>query len=260
MEPHVYSQFAQIEDTHWWFVYRQRLMDVVLADLKFGADAVGLEIGCGTGGGLNYLKKYCAKVTGMDVSDIALELARKKYPGGDFVKGDANQLLDVFTKEKFDIICIFNVLYHKWVKNDIKVLKDACAVLNPGGYLILTEPAFSFLYRNHDRHVMGQRRYTIKEIKGMLAAAGFEQICATYFNSICFVPTLFISCLERLRIIKTEEGAEVGELKMVGPVLKKIISGVMGLELLFIKLFKTMPVGVTLLTVARKPVIKHSEV
>lgn len=254
MNDKVYYQFSQIEDIHWWYKYRRRLLEDLLSKLDIKSNAIGLEIGCGTGGSMTYLKNYCSDIIGLDASDLALRLAREKYPEYRFIQGDANKISELFSSETFDLTFIFNVLYHKWILDEVGVLKDVCRILKPGGYLILTEPAFPILWRGHDRLVMGKSRYRIPEFNAMCSSAGFKIIQSTYFNSISFLPALILALFERAGILKIKgEDSEVGELKMAGPLFNKLMLCILNLERVCISKFKSIPLGVSLLSIARKP-------
>src|SRR5436190_23241966 len=108
MERAVYQQLAEIEDTHWWFVYRRKLIAHLLERSGGVAGDLALDIGCGTGGNLPFLKKYCVNVCGIDLSEHAIALARKKHPGETFLEGDINELRNLYSPASFDLISDFS--------------------------------------------------------------------------------------------------------------------------------------------------------
>lgn len=253
MNPALYTQLAQVEDQHWWFKYRRKLVRNYLDKLTFSKEAKALDLGCGVGGNLKLLSQYCLEVYGVEISEEAVKLGRRKHTGYQFVKGDINHLQDLFPEKHFNLVTIFNVLYHQWIKSEREVLEQVYRILKPGGTVLLTEPAFKILMRRHDVLGMGKTRYRIREFEYMMAEIGFEQVRGTYFNSISFLPALVLAWLERPKLLESEnEGSRVNELKMVGPVINKFILGLLNIERLIIKLFKKMPLGVTLLCIARR--------
>lgn len=253
MDNQIYYQFSRIEDIHWWFKYRRRLLEDFLSKIDIKSNAIGLEIGCGTGGSMTYLKNYCSDIIGLDTSDLALRLAREKYPEYKFIQGDANNLSNLFSPQSFDLVFIFNVLYHKWIKDEVSVLKDVHTILKQGGYLVLTEPAFPFLWRRHDELVMGKRRYRISDFKSMLLEAGLTHIRSTYFNSIGFLPALVLAGVERWGILKNKkDDMEVQELKISGSIINKLILTILDLELSGIRIFGKIPFGVSLVCLAKR--------
>jgi len=149
-------------------------------------------------------------------------------------------------------VTIFNVLYHQWVKSETKVIEQIFKLLKPGGYLLLTEPAFDFLFRNHDLLDMGRKRYTLGEFKKILENSGFQIVKATYFNSICFIPALLLKLIESLKPPKKQHfGAN--ELNIPSPLINKMFLTIISWERQIINLLVSLPFGVTLLCLAQKP-------
>src|SRR5262249_41192085 len=133
MERSAYQQLAEIEDTHWWFVYRRKLIGNLLERSGGVAGELALDIGGGTGGHLTVLNKYCANVFGIDLSKYAMALAHRKYPRETFLEGDINELRSLYKPAAFDLISDFSVLNHQWVKSDLQSMRDVHYVLRPGG-------------------------------------------------------------------------------------------------------------------------------
>jgi SAM-dependent methyltransferase len=254
MKEALYAQVSKIEDEHWWFQHRRQLIADAMPPLIQGIlEPALLDLGCGTGGNVNFIAKFSKDVVGLEISETALSFARKKYPKQKFQQGDLNDLPKAFPATRFDIVTIFKVLYHQWIKDDVAVLKQVHQVLKPGGYVILTEPAFKILFRNHDIEDFGKTRYVLPEMARNLEQAGFEVTMGTYFNSISFFPALLLSWLEKLQKKDFEKtSGEVAELEMPSPILNKIVYSVLALERIWIRIFRKCPFGVSLLCIARK--------
>jgi SAM-dependent methyltransferase len=252
MERSTYYQLAEIEDGHWWFVYRRKLMALLIERLGGISDVAALDIGCGTGGNMGFLKNYCASVTGIDLSADALALARGKYPGEDFVEGDINKLWELFAPASFDLVSDFNALYHSWIKSDLQSMRDVHRLLRPGGAFVLTEPAFLILRSAHDRIDHGARRYRLGQLKRMLADAGFRDVQGTYFNVPAFPIVLVLALVERLGLASKDRAKGVSELRPPPGWLNNLALSVLGGELAAIRAFGAVPFGVTLACVARK--------
>lgn len=252
MEYSLYYQLAEIEDTHWWFVYRRKLIVALIERFGGITGQDALDIGCGTGGNVPFLRTYCKKVSGLDLSDDAIALARKKYPNGDFRKGDINALRELYPAEFFDLVSDFNVLYHDWVASDLQAMRDVLYLLRPGGIFVLTEAAFSFLRRAHDVADYGVRRYTLRQLKGMLGKAGFRNVCGTYFNLPAFPIALLLAVIDRLSLSPKETNG-VFELTMPPKWLNDAAGAMLSIELAAIGAFGRMPLGVSIACIARKP-------
>jgi len=253
MNTGLYHQLNQIEDVHWWHIARRNLIEKVLSPLDFKEKGRGLDVGCGIGGNLDLLGKYCGEVIGFDYSPTALDLAKEKRPEHQFIEGDANQLTDYFKAEQFSLVTLFNVLYHQWIKDETDVLKQIYSILAPGGYVVLTEPAFKSLMRKHDHQGMGKTRYRRGEFKVKLTEAGFRVRKASYFNSFSFLPAYLLKSFEwfSLNAPQTQKD-HVGELSIPHPILNNSLIAMMKLETQIIKSVGSVPFGLTLLCVAQK--------
>jgi SAM-dependent methyltransferase len=254
MKPGHYTQIAQVEDHHWWFRYRRRLICDCLDRYAIPDAARALDLGCGTGRNLRLLNRYCRQVYGLDVSDDALRIAKQKHPQYQFIKGDVNRLQELFIEAQFDIVTILNVLYHQWIESERDILRQVYLILKPGGTVLITEPAFRFLMRGHEVADMGKTRYRIKDFDSLLANIGFIQIRSTYFNCISFPLAFILAMIQRAKCFRRKE--EIGiasELKIAGPGFDEIVLRLLNIERLIIKLFGRMPFGVGLLCVAKRP-------
>jgi SAM-dependent methyltransferase len=252
MERSAYQQLAEIEDTHWWFVYRRKLIADLLERSGGLAGDLGLDIGCGTGGNLSFLKKYCAKVCGVDLSQYAIALARKRHPSDTLLQGDINELHSLYKPDSFDLVSDFSVLCHEWIKSDLQSMRDVHYVLRPGGVFILTEPAFPALRRAHDRIGQTARRYTLPQLKSLLEKAGFRNIHGTYFNAAALPLTLALARVDRLWLPSRNRVNGISELKLPPIWLNNTLAAVLTVELAAIRRFTQMPFGVSIACVARK--------
>jgi SAM-dependent methyltransferase len=252
MERSAYQQLAEIEDTHWWFVYRRKLIAHLLERSGGVAGELALDIGCGTGGNLPFLKKYCANVCGIDLSEYAIALARRKYPGDTFLEGDINELRSLYPPETFDLISDFSVLCHEWVKSDLQSMRDVHHLLRPNGIFVMTETALPALRRAHDQIAQIARRYTLPQLKSLLEEAGFRSIRGTYFNAPALPIAFVLAFAHRLRLSSRNEEEGVSELKLPPSWLNDILAAVLRGELAGIRTFGRIPLGVSIACVARK--------
>lgn len=110
--------------------------EVSFVENLFGRDTSKkiLELGCGTGNYTKLLLKRGYDVTGVDLSDEMLNIARKRMDGK-FLKGD---IRDFTINKKFDVCLItFNVIgYITKTSEIIKTFKNIKNHLNEGGILI----------------------------------------------------------------------------------------------------------------------------
>lgn len=251
MEKQAYDRLYEVEEKHWYHNACGKLVEIYLEQIKEETPnrLDILEIGCGTGGMLDVLGKY-GKVTGLEISNYALNLCKKRHPEINLINGSANNLKMLFKENSFDVVTFFNVLYHKDIESDIDVLRDTHYILKLSGYVIGYEPAFKCLYRNNDKICHGIRRYTKNQIKDIMDSVGFQFVGSTYFNLVSFSPILLVKFIEKIK--KFNKKKEVIELKLPSKIVNCLLNQIMFLERLWIKFFKRVPFGSSLLYIGRK--------
>ena len=89
-----------------------------------------------------------------------------------------------YADRKFDLICLFDVLEH--VQRDQDALSILRERLAPQGFLVITAPAYQWLYSSHDVQHHHYRRYTAHRIRTVAKAAGLRPARVGYYNSVLF--------------------------------------------------------------------------
>jgi 2-polyprenyl-3-methyl-5-hydroxy-6-metoxy-1,4-benzoquinol methylase len=99
-----------------------------------------IDISCGRGHLTRLLTRF-GKVTGTDLSSVAVDYCKKKYPNIEFI------VLDVFdaewfqsNKEKFDIVVSTEVIEHLPADRQKEYLSNLRSLLKDGGLMIITTP------------------------------------------------------------------------------------------------------------------------
>jgi len=95
-----------------------------------------LDVGCGAGiPTAKYLAKKGLVVTGIDISEKMLEMARVNVPQGEFIKKDMLQL--DFEDNKFDGIISVYALFHVPKIKHQEIFQKFYRILKPGGILVI---------------------------------------------------------------------------------------------------------------------------
>lgn len=155
MDPKAYEQMAGLEDRHWWFVGRRQILSRVIAGIPLPPSACILEAGCGSGGNLEMLSQF-GQVWAMERSEIALPLARAR--GIAIVEEGELPHRIPFGSQQFDLIALLDVLEH--LDEDTAALEALIQRLKPSGYMVITVPAYPWLWSAHDELNHHKRRYT----------------------------------------------------------------------------------------------------
>jgi SAM-dependent methyltransferase len=196
VERDFYSRYFEIEDRHWWFVGRRevflRVLDRHLPPAP-GSERRILDVGCGTGTMLGHLARY-GRPEGTDASAEAVRFCRER--GIEHVT-EANGVPLPFEEGSFDLVTALDVIEH--VERDGELLAELRRIAKPGGTLLVSVPAFRFLWGPQDEISHHKRRYTAPELRGRLTAAGWSIRRLTYFNTLLFPPIAAIRVLRRDR-------------------------------------------------------------
>lgn len=97
-----------------------------------------LEIGCGEGSKLAQITLKNCNGFGVDISERAIEIARKKYPRLNFVVGDVTKL--PLGEDLFDLTYSAFVLEH--LENPVKAISEQVRVTKKAGKLAFVAPNF----------------------------------------------------------------------------------------------------------------------
>jgi SAM-dependent methyltransferase len=182
MDPAEYEKMFRVEDTHWWFAGKRRLVRVLLDQLPPAQGRNILDVGCGTGGMFALLKNY-GHVHGVDASELATGFAAQRWPAS--LERAALPYLP-FAAEAFDLVGVFDVLYHRRVEDDRLALAELARVLKPHGFLVITDSALGALRSAHDEVFQAARRYSTGEMGDKLRQAGFIVKRLSYANFFIF--------------------------------------------------------------------------
>ena len=242
MEQQVYSQMAAIQDDHWWFVARRRIVAAVLRRyVRLPAGARLLEAGCGMGGNLAMLAGFG------DVVAFEPDAEARRIVG----RESGIQILDgrlpdnvPFDAEVFDLVAALDVLEH--VEDDLASLVTLQDKLRPGGWLLITVPAFSFLWSVHDRMHHHKRRYRKAELVRLASAAGLVPVKATYFNTLLFPVIALVRLVKGMLRIEKADGEA-----MPAHLINRLLTAVFASERHLLGRV-WLPAGVSILMIARR--------
>lgn len=240
MEASAYLHMAAVEQRHWWFAGRRRVLAACITRLGLAPGARILELGAGTGGNVALLQKF-GTVTAVEMNEAARDIARARHAGADVRAGTLPHELPL-AGQRFDLVCLFDVLEH--VEDDAASLSAARALLAPGGFLLITVPAYKFLFGPHDEELHHKRRYEREELQARLRAAGFRIEKLTFINAALLPLALALRLLDRLLHRSTPTGTG-----LPAPPLNALLAGVFGAEAWLLP-FVSLPFGLSLLALA----------
>jgi SAM-dependent methyltransferase len=187
MEKEIYKQIHRIEETHWWYVARRKIIfDWINMLLVRYKDPRILDVGCGTGYNLNLLKNIgCSEPVGLDISLDALNYCHSRNLT-QLICGDSVYL--PFKHGSFDVILALDLIEH--LDDDLRALSEFHRLLSVNGKLVLFTPAFNFLWGKQDEVGHHRRRYTTSDLNNKISNIGLSIIKISYTNTFLF-PLIF---------------------------------------------------------------------
>lgn len=220
------------EKLHWWHVAKRRVVMQILDRLPGGNL---LDVGCG-GGAMLLSASRTHRVFGVDLAPEALEYAQG-HGLRNLARTEASRL--PFATGSFQVVLLLDVLEHHARPEDL--LEEVHRVLAPGGALIVTVPAFGWMWSYAD-HVLGHyRRYTAAELGTELDNGDFELERLTYFHS-WLLPVAWV--FRKLRAL-LGRGDSADDFELPGP-LNAFFSTIASAELRVLNR-RDLPFGLSIL-------------
>ena len=241
MDETSYDIEKRVEGFHWWFSVRRKLLKSILSSLALPRGSLALDIGCGTGSNLRLLRAEGLSVIGLDSSFYALSLAKMSSQSF-LLNADLNML--PIRPESIGLIIAMDIFEH--LENDRNGIRQCSQALTKGGTLIVTVPAFNWLWGIQDLVTRHKRRYRRKEIVNLLILEGFEVLKSSYFNFFLFFPILLARRTTRFLGLNISSENEINSKP-----LNLLLKGIFSLEPHLLKHFP-LPFGVSILCIARK--------
>ncbi len=146
-----------------------------------------LDVACGKGETTAFLLKYYQpeNVTGINISEKQLEIARAKAPGCTFLKMDAARLN--FPEDSFDNILCVEAAFHFDTRENF--FKSAHSVLRKGGRLVLSDIIMT-LEGERDRRGRTEKNFIrdLDEYQKLFRRAGFGELELVDATECCWKP------------------------------------------------------------------------
>ena len=242
MENKIFQKMLKLESSHWWFVARRKIIQKAINNLDLPRNIRILDAGCGNGDNLSLLSTF-GDLVAFEKNEYALKTAKSKKIG-EIYKAELPDKLPNAIKTNFDLIVLLDVLEH--IDDDSKSLTTVRKLMNNKGIILITVPAFQWLWSEHDVIHHHKRRYSKSELREKLDSSGFRIKYISYFNTLLFPFAL----VERIgQKIFSPSNPEILELpnNKINFLLEKIFS----LEAIFMNKI-SLPFGLSLVAIAEK--------
>ena len=193
-----------------------------------------LDYGSGVGANLSILKKFSKNVDAYEPNSEMHELIKEKYK------------VNVINKieKKYDLIFLTDVIEH--IEDDKAQMKNIVDLLKNNGHLLITVPAYQFLFSEKDKMLHHFRRYNKKTLLNILPNnIQIEKI--SYFNFFLFFPIAFTILFFKFFKMQFIDNVEKTPNKLINYLMYKIFS----LEKKFLN-FINFPFGISIILFIKK--------
>lgn len=242
MQPDEYRKMAEVEDAMWYYrALHRHVLRSLTGQLPSGPAAV-LDAGCGTGGLLRRLQAARPdwRLTGLDFSPLACALARERTHAT-LLEGSIDKL--PFADGVFDAVISCDVVCQ--VTAPELAVREFARTLKPGAVVVMTMPAYQWMYSYHDRAVGNLRRYSRLEVAALLRSAGLTVLQDTYWNMLPFP-----LAVARRKLLPP--AAPTSDVHLFPRPIEAGFNALMGLEHGWLSWVGRLPFGSSVLTVAKK--------
>ena len=255
-----------MDEHHWWYRGRRRIIDVELRKLALPSHARVLDAGCGSGRTLQELGRY-GEVSGIELSPDAAAVARDRG-AFDVRIGRLEEL--PWPDQTFDLITCLDVIEH--TPDDRVTLRELHRVTRRGGHLLVTVPAYQALWSQHDVDNHHFRRYEREPLRQAAEQSGWTVTRLTSFNSVLLPAAAAVRLIQRRRMRPAGNGnangnenrngnananADRDDFKAdlnLGPAwLNGLLEQPLHYEARWLARGRTLPAGLSLLAVLTRP-------
>jgi SAM-dependent methyltransferase len=239
MERVVYQQMAELDERHWWYCARRKIIaDLIRRETQLPKDAHILEIGCGTGHNLAMLSGF-GHVDGLELDEEARTLSEKRL-GRKVMSSPLPELAEVPDRH-YHLVGAFDVIEH--IEDDKAALVSIARKLQPGGKFILTVPAHQWMWSAHDVVNHHKRRYSKRALRELIDSSPLKLERIGYFNSLLFPLAVAERAASKLR------GKEDADVKLPAAPLNAALEGIFACERYLVGRLP-LPPGLSLFAVA----------
>jgi SAM-dependent methyltransferase len=182
MERVIYEQMAELDETHWWYVARRKILrSLIERRVRPPSDARILEVGCGTGHNLQMLGRF-GRVDAVELDSEARAFAEERL--GRKIASARLPALRGIERGAYDLVAALDVVEH--IDDDRATVRALASCLKPGGKLLVTVPAHQWMWSRHDELNHHKRRYSKSGLRELIEDSPLKLEAIGYFNSVLF--------------------------------------------------------------------------
>lgn len=219
MDALYYKEYFKLERNHWYFRARNRIiMDYIKTIATTNSNLKILNVGPGTGYTSELLEQF-GRVKSIEYDLECYNLVKSKLS----IDIELGSILNLpFGDNSFDLVCAFDVLEH--VQEDNIGANELMRVCKTKGNVVVTAPAFTFLWSNHDVVNHHYRRYTMEKFSSLFDHQNI--FYKTYYNFLLFIPiSIFRLPNKFLKFTNANQASSGSDFSVMGGM--KFLSGIL---------------------------------
>ena len=241
MEPQIYTLHRENEKEHWWYKGRREIISTIINKyIRKNQKLKILDFGAGSGTNSAMLSNY-GDVYVYEKDKNIQDYLKKKFEKNSniFVLEEINE--NIF----FDLIIASDVIEH--IENDDNIIKFLYKILKVDGKILITVPAYNFLYTERDKVLGHFRRYNSNMLKKKTEKY-FKIIKLSYYNFFLFFLSLILFLF--LKIFKIKNLITSPE-RTPNFMINNLFCNIFKSEKFFLK-YLNFPFGASIIYFARK--------
>jgi SAM-dependent methyltransferase len=237
-------QTHELEEQHWWYRGRRKVIAELLRAVKPAPGAEILDAGCGSGRNMVDFARL-GTVTGVEIADASVVRARERGIG-EVVQCSITEM--PFGEGRFELALCLDVIEH--IEDQLGALRELHRVVAPGGTLVVMVPAYQWLWSEHDVINHHERRYTARTLREPAVQAGWHAVRTTYFNGLLLPVAIAHRRFSRRSHLV---GEPVSDLYSTPEPLNTVLEWPLAFEARLIGMGLRIPAGLSLAAVFSKP-------
>ncbi len=195
-----FKMMYEAEEKLWWYrILHEKILTEIQVRFGLNKDLSILDIGCGTGGLLSFLRQNnYTNLQGIDYSDNSIHFS--KLRNLNVKKVDIDDILCVFQPQQFDVIICNDVFYCLDKYQIINALQNIEALLKPNGIFLSNNNAFNVFYGTHDIAVGGKWRFTLQDFQEYTAQTSLKIQHHSYWTWVLSPLILIVRISQQIQI------------------------------------------------------------
>jgi 2-polyprenyl-3-methyl-5-hydroxy-6-metoxy-1,4-benzoquinol methylase len=195
-----FKMMYEAEAKLWWYrILHEKILTEIQAKYVSNKDIAILDIGCGTGGLLGFLRQHnYTNLQGIDYSDYSIYFS--KIRNLTVQKLNINELETAFQPQQFDVIICNDVFYCLDKVQIINTLQTIEILLKPNSIFLSNNNAFNIFYGTHDIAVGGKWRFTRKDFQEFAAKTSLKIQYYSYWTWVLSPLVLTVRLYQQIQL------------------------------------------------------------